>query len=477
MSLILDLKKTKTRAVEKLGTDEVINSAELYEAVKAEIAEIDAKLARAEDAQSRAAALARPAGAHVESEAQTGVEGYEEEVAPEVERLAQSRALTRGVATRDLAYASNARAAGDRFQRALGLVRATNGIRLDKGKHFRGFGEQLQAIYTAANSRGMTVDPRLVRAPTGAGEVDPTGGGFLLQTDFSQAIFMLAHDMGEIWSRVNRIPISANSNGIKIPAVDETSRATGSRWGGVQTYWADEGTAPTSSKPSFRMLEFSLHKLISLMYTSDELLQDSTALTTIASQAFSEEIVFMTEDAIFEGTGAGQPLGFIKHPALISVAAETGQKAGTIVKENLDKIYSRIWGRSRRNSAWLINQDALPQLFELGQTVGTGGLPVFVPPGGVSAEPYATLYGRPVIETEYSAALGSVGDIALVDLTQYTAIDKGGVQAATSMHVAFLTDQQVFRVTYRVDGQPMWTKPLTRFKGNSVSPFVALAAR
>jgi HK97 family phage major capsid protein len=44
---------------------------------------------------------------------------------------------------------------------------------------------------------------------------------------------------------------------------------------------------------------------------TDELLQDSTALTAIASQAFSEEIMFMTEDAIVEGTGAGQPLGYL----------------------------------------------------------------------------------------------------------------------------------------------------------------------
>ena len=38
----------------------------------------------------------------------------------------------------------------------------------------------------------------------------------------------MAHDMGEILARVSKTPISANSNGLKIPGVDETSRATGS---------------------------------------------------------------------------------------------------------------------------------------------------------------------------------------------------------------------------------------------------------
>ncbi len=149
-----------------------------------------------------------------------------------------------------------------------------------------------------------------MRAPTGAGEVDPTGGGFLVQVDFAASIFMLAHDMGEILSRVNKMPISANANGIKIPGVDETSRATGSRWGGVASNWVGEGTAVTPSKPKFRTIEFDLKKLMSVMYTTDELLQDSTALTSIAAQAFSEEVMFMTEDAIFEGTGAGMPFGY-----------------------------------------------------------------------------------------------------------------------------------------------------------------------
>jgi len=399
-------------------------------------------------------------------------------VDPAVARLAETRALSRGPSSLAEAYSTKGRSFLDKFERNAAVARAENGIRVDPSKHFRSFGEQLQAVFTAASSRGMTVDPRLVRAPTGAGEVDPTGGGFLVQTDFGNAVWMIAHELGDLLSRVNKLPIGPQFNGIKIPGVDETSRATGSRWGGVQSYWVDEGTSVTTTKPKFRIIEFSLKKLMSAMYMSDELLQDSTALTSIASQAFSEEIMFMTEDAIWEGTGVGQPTGIMKSNALITVGAENGQKSGTIVKENLDKMWSRCWNRSRKNAVWLINQDVEPQLFSLNQAVGTGGQPLYMPPGGLSEAPFGTLYGRPVIPTEYNAALGTSGDIALVDLSQYTLADKGGVNAATSMHVAFLTDQMVFRITYRVDGQPMWTAPLTRFKGGTQnSPFIALASR
>ena len=217
---------------------------------------------------------------------------------------------------------------------------------------------------------------------------------------------------------------------------------------------------------------------MSVAYITDELLADSTAMMSILGQAFSEEIMFMTEDAIFEGTGAGLPLGYMNSPALVQVAKQNGQSTQTIVKENIDAMWSRTWGRSRKNAVWLINQLCEPQLNQMNQAVGTGGQLVYLPPGGLSGAPYATLYGRPVIATEYSNAVGTPGDITLVDLSQYTLVDKGGVQSATSMHIAFLTDEMAFRITYRVDGKPMWYAPLTPFKGGqTLSPFVALATR
>lgn len=342
---------------------------------------------------------------------------------------------------------------------------------------FKSFGEQLVAVARHYGEARIT-DPRLVRAPTGAGETDPTSGGFLVQTDFATELFTRAYEMGQILSRVFKLPISAKSNGIKIPGIDETSRATGSRWGGVQAYWVGEGTAGTPSKPKFRLIELDLKKLIALMYATDELLEDTTALTAIANQAFAEEVMFMTEDAVFRGSGAGQPLGILNSPCRVTVPRETGQAAKTIVKENIDNMWSRMWARSRQNAIWLINQDAEPQLNSLSQVIGTGGVPVYLPPGGLSQSPYGTLYARPVIAVEYCETLGTEGDIMLADFSQYVLADKNGVQTASSMHVAFNTDEMVFRITYRVDGEPTWHAPLTPYKGTATkSPFITLASR
>jgi len=340
-------------------------------------------------------------------------------------------------------------------------------------------GEQLKAVYISAVKPHQTDDRlKAQKAILGASEGVPADGGFLVQPNFSQEIFKLAHDSGSILSRTRSIPIGPNSNSLTMNAIDETSRATGSRWGGVQAYWAAEGDAATATKPKFRQMELKLNKLIALFYATDELLMDTTALGSVAAQAVAEEITWTAENAIWTGTGAGQPEGILNASALVTVSKEVGQAATTIVVNNIIKMWARMWSRSRSNAAWFYNQDIEPQLMTLDFPVGTGGLPAYLPPGGLSVSPYGSLLGRPMIPVEYASTLGTLGDIILADFSQYLTIIKGGVQAAESMHVQFLTDQMTYRWTYRIDGQSAWSSALTPANGtNTLSPFVTLEAR
>jgi HK97 family phage major capsid protein len=354
-----------------------------------------------------------------------------------------------------------------------------NGESLKSPQLFETLGEQLQAVVWAGTP-GHTIDPRLlaINRATGLSEGLAADGGFLVQADFIAEIYRRAYEIGAITSRCRRIPISAASNSVKINALAETSRATGSRWGGIQGYWLSEAGTKTASRPTFRQMELALKKLAVLVYATDELLQDAAALEAVVSEGAAEEISFLAEDAIVNGTGAGQPLGVLNAPALVTVAKEAGQAAATIVSQNILKMWSRMWGRSRPDSIWLVNQDVEPQLYQFSLAVGVGGQVVYMPPGGLSATPYATLMGRPVIPVEYCQTLGTVGDILLADFREYLLAEKGGIEAAMSIHVNFIYDETAFRFVFRVDGQPGWNAALTPFKGtNTLSPFVVLATR
>jgi HK97 family phage major capsid protein len=340
-------------------------------------------------------------------------------------------------------------------------------------RKFKTFGEQLMAAYRASMPGGQ-VDNRLTtRAASGLNESNPSDGGFLVQQDFVSELLKRTYETGILASKVKKIPISTSANGLKINAVDEDSRANGSRFGGVQTYWEGEADKLAGTKPKFRVLELSLKKLTGLCYATDELLQDTAALESVIRQAFAEEFGFKIDDAILTGTGAGEPLGILNSSSLVTVAKESNQTE-KITVENLIKMWNRVWSRSRNNAVWFINQEIEPYLY----TLKIGTTPVYVPAGGLSEKPYGTLFGRPVIPLEQCSALGEVGDIILADLNQYLLIDKGGINAQSSIHVRFLYDENVFRFIYRVDGQPIWNKPLTPYKGTATqSPFVALAKR
>ena len=139
-------------------------------------------------------------------------------------------------------------------------------------------------------------------------------------------------------------------------------------------------------------------------------------------------------------------------------------------------MWKQFYAPSRNNAVWLINQVEEAELY--GMTL-TDYVPVYMPAGGLSGKPFGTLMGKPVIPIEQTSDdVGTTGDIMLADLSQYLMIEKGGLQTASSLHVRFLYDEQVFRFIYRADGQPMWEAPLTPYKGsNTLSPFVTLATR
>lgn len=349
---------------------------------------------------------------------------------------------------------------------------------MDK-ERFGSLGQQLSAVMRAGLPGGHA-DPRLFNA-TGLGESVPSDGGFLVQQDFTTELLRDVFATGRLASMCRRITLSGNANSIKINGVDETSRVAGSRGGGVRGYWVDEAAEKTASKPKFRKIELSLKKLIGLCYATDELLDDAMALEGYIRDGFVSEFGFLVDDAIVNGTGAGQPLGVLNAGCLVSVAAETGQAAATVLAENVIKMQSRLFASSMNEAVWLINQNVLPQLYTMSVAVGTGGQLVYMPPGGLSGSPYGNLLGRPVMPIEQCATLGTVGDIILADFRNgYILAEKGGISSDMSIHVKFVYDESVFRFVLRIDGQPVRASALTPYKGgasDTQSHFIALATR
>jgi HK97 family phage major capsid protein len=288
------------------------------------------------------------------------------------------------------------------------------------------------------------------------------------------------HQEGQIVSRCQNVPITVG-NGTKWNVINETDRSItgkGGRYGGITWARTGEGGAPTSSKLFTKQVALELKKLTGTVYLTEEQLEDGPQVMSLITTMVPKAGNFTIEDELINGDGGPNMEGVLNTPSLVTVAKETGQAAATVVYENIIKMWNRIYAPSRSNSVFLINQDVEPQLHQMFLAVGTGGVPVYLPAGGVSGAPFGTLMGRPVIPVEHCAALGTVGDIILADMSQYLYATKGGITTQQSIHVRFLQGETVLRFTLRNDGKGWWSAPLTAAKGGTTrSPFVVLATR
>ena len=329
------------------------------------------------------------------------------------------------------------------------------------------------AVFSEKHARAMNV----WKAANSINTLDSESAGSLVLPEFAPEIASILYD-NDILSRTNQFTISGNR--MEFPKMQEASRADGARTGGILGYWIEEGDLASATRPQIQGTELKLKKLCVVVYLTQELIDDNSyALEQWVRQAVQRELTFMIGDSIFNGTGGGRPLGIFNSPVTVQVAVEAGQAAGTIVAQNILKMYARRrYGQPVNSYAWFINQDCEPQLNTM--TLGSGGQNgvVYLPPGGLSVTPYATLMGLPVIPTEFNAALGLVGDICLGNLGNYLTINKGGVQELASQHVEFLREQVAIKFTFRVDGRPLYDRPtVPKNSTNAQSDFMVLAAR
>ncbi len=340
----------------------------------------------------------------------------------------------------------------------------------DPKRGFVHFGEFLTAVKRAARAGG-DVDERLRlgAAPTTYGnEAVGADGGFLVPVDYSQRLYDLSLEQDALLPLTDNDPVSGN--GMSFPAAETTPWGTN----GVRAYWEAEASQATQTKPVLDRKELRLRKLFALVPVTEELLADSAAIGGYVERKAAESIRWKTNEAIVNGTGAGQPLGITASSATVSQAKETSQTAATINATNIAKMYARCIGPNM--GTWLINPDAYNQLI----VMTIGDQPIWTAPTqGMASAPGGLLLGRPVLFADSCATLGTVNDIIFGNFAGYKTITKaGGIQTATSMHLWFDYDVSAFRMTFRVDGMPWLSAAISPAKGSVTrSHFVTLATR
>ena len=304
-------------------------------------------------------------------------------------------------------------------------------------------------------------------------------GGALVLPEFAPEIMTMLYESNSLWSKTRQYTVAGNT--MSFPRLRDQDRRDGARHGGVASYWVGEADAITESAVKFDQTDIGLNKLAVAVFITEEMLSDSGyAIEQFVTEVVQSEMDYMLDRSLLIGDGVKKPLGCLKSPCRVVVPKESLQAANTINADNILK----MWGRRLEAGAgdelvWLVNQDVETQLPKLYLSTGSSsGQLVYMTPAGFADRPYATLQGRPVINTEHCPALGSEGDIALVNLRHMISVNKGAVNQLSSPHVQFLRDLLCIKFTFRVNGRPLYDRPFRmENSANERSPFIVLEAR
>lgn len=322
----------------------------------------------------------------------------------------------------------------------------------------------------------------LAAAPTVISTETGSEGGYLAPAEFRDDMMQVLLSEESLLHYCLLIPTQKLSAFLPVDAAPPWTAS------GVTAQWDGEGIVQPASdhpaKPALASETTRLHKQTVLVPMSSELYEDAPSAGVYLGTVVRDRMLFKLNDAIINGTGIGQPTGLLNSGSLIVQTKENAQAAATVNAANVKKMWTRLYGPSKRRAVWIANVDVEPFLDDL-------PYPLYVP-AGAQGNALPLLKGRPVIYTEAAPALGQKGDLILADLGAYAAsvrvhremkpgaqpTDADLIASSLSLHVWFDNDLAALKFTMRAGGRGVWEKPISRTKGQqTVSTFVALEAR
>jgi HK97 family phage major capsid protein len=357
------------------------------------------------------------------------------------------------------------------------VVQVTDRAAEDPMRGFASPREFMSAVMEAGRNP-TRMDARLKPLKIGAtqgsdeqGAYSDPYGGFFVPVGLSPTVLQLTPEDDPIAPLVTPVPLMAPT--VEFNARVDKDHST-SVSGGFTVTRHPETVDGTSSRAKYEQVKLTADELFGIAFATERLLTDSPqSFAAIIAAGFKDQFSDHLIEERFNGTGAGEFLGFMKSGCLLTVAKEANQAADTVVTANIDKMVARCW---RYGSAvWHANHTLFPALQGLTRAVGTGGSIVnylsWSPSGQMS------LLGRPLYLTEHCAALGDLGDIALCNWSEFLEGTYQPLQQAESIHVRFLAHERTFKLWLRNGGAPWWSSVLTPKRGDTRSAFVTLAAR
>jgi HK97 family phage major capsid protein len=310
-------------------------------------------------------------------------------------------------------------------------------------------------------------------------ELGGATGGYIVPPDFYDQLLAVVAEDSTFRQRAFVQPMASAT--LQFPYLDITTVQTAGVspfFGGVQAYWTEEAQTRTETEPAFKMMELKAHELSGYSVSSNVLLQDAAfGLEKFLMTLFGRAVGWFEEYAFLQGNGVGKPLGVLNAPAAIAGGGNGSgtarNTAGHFYFQDISWFQSALLPSSYQRAVWYVSPSVIQDMLQLKD--GNNRAIFISIDQGITKPPVWKLLGMPVVITEKLPALGTKGDVILIDPSLYVIGDRMTLEIAASEHVNFLKNQMTWRFVQRVDGQPWMDKPVTlQDSSTKVSPFLVL---
>jgi len=259
---------------------------------------------------------------------------------------------------------------------------------------------------------------------------------------------------------------------LSFPSLDQTSDKN--MYGGVTITHTGEAITMTETDTALREVSLEPKEMSAYIVVTNKLLNNWEAGGAFISRILSSAMIGQEDYDSMRGDGVNKSLGFINSAAAISYSRNG---VGAIAFGDVTGMLARILMRGG-SYVWLASQTVIPQLSAM---VDAGNHAVWLGSKadamvGAAGPMPSTLLGLPLVFCDRLPALGTKGDLSLVNLDYYIVKDGSGPFVASSEHIYFLSNRTVFKIVWNVDAKPWLSEPIGLEGSTSdvVSPFVVL---
>lgn len=325
------------------------------------------------------------------------------------------------------------------------------GRNMDVSENFRNYREALEP-----QLRSMNIS-------------DGTSLGFMIMDMFENGTLELRGPGGSIRQRCRVIPAGEYPDQ-KFKKRVRQQGENGADYGVFFNY-VGEGNAPVDEselKYDLFTLDPSDKKIVAHYITSDEGLNNPTAVSADMEFSFRDALAAEEDYLFISGNGQGKPRGILNSPGLLKVDRDTSSyfKFADVLT-----MFKSHYPRAN-NKVWEISLDLYDQV--AGMVDGSNRLIMVA--GDASKGIPDVLHGRPIHWSEVNPAAGSLGDVILADWSFYYIKDGSGPFFAADPFTRFLEGEVRVKMTVKMDADTWIKQPLKLRNNMTVSPFVALKA-